>query len=266
MATFEDKVTELIAAKRSNLSVGLDPGLPGQVNEDAVPERYLSGKGNSQALVDFCLHVADQVADVAVTIKITQPYVMGLADEQHRAITDRIRARGALSIYDMKLGSILRTAFAALWYVHRWGYDAITVTPLVAESAPMVKAAREMTPPLATLAYLLPSGLARYAAGAGVDSDRLCETILDDLARERPDGCLFGSGPNATDELLRRARRTLGDRSPFVFVVGNDEKEAERILKVAGPASLINVGRDIIYSERRRQRADEWVRMLRSFS
>lgn len=266
MAGFEDKVGELIAAKRSNLSVGLDPGLPGQVEEDAVPERYLRGKNSNQALVDFCLDIVDQVADAAVTIKITQPYVMGLTDEHHRTITGRIRAKGALSIYDMKLGSILRTAFAALWYVHRWGYDAVTITPVLADIGPMVKAARQMTPPLATLAYVVPSGLARYVGRARADSKRVPEAILEDLTKHSPDGCLFGSGPNATNDLLKRARSTLGDSSAFVFVVGNNEKEARRIMKVAGPASLINVGRDIIYSERPRQKAEDWVKALRSFS
>lgn len=267
MTTFEDKVMELIAAKRSNLSVGLDPGLPGQVEEDAVPERYLA-KDRCQGLVDFCLDVVDQVADAAVTIKITQPYVMGLTEEQHRTITDRIRARGTVSIYDMKLGSILRTAFAALWHCHRWGYDAVTLTPLLGDTDATVRAARRLTPQLGTLVYVLASspGLSRYVARAQLDSRKVPEVIVEDLGRSRPDGCLFGMGRYVSTALLKQARRTLGDRSPFVFVVGNDEKEARRILKASGPATLINVGRDIIYSDQPAKRAEEWVNRLRSFA
>lgn len=168
----------------------------------------------------------------------------------------------------MKLGSILRTSFAALWYCHRWGYDAVTLTPLLGDTDSTVRAARRLTPQLGTLVYVLSSspGLARYVGRARVDSRKVPETIVEDLARYRPDGCLFGTGRYVTNALLRQARRTLGERSPFLFVVGNNEKEAKRIMKVSGPATLINVGRDIIYSDQPKKRAEEWVKTLRSFS
>ena len=265
MSSFQAKVGELISRKKSNLSVGLDPGLPGQVREDAVPEKYLARNGRYQGIVDFCLAIIDKVADSAVTIKITQPYVMGLSDEQHRIMTDRIRQKGALSIYDMKLGSTLRTAFAALWYCNRWGYDAVTLNPCLGDTEATIKAAKGLKPSLGTLVNVLSSApsAAKYVATACIGSKGVPEEIISDMKKYKPDGCLLGSGRYVTSDLLTMARQVLGDHSVLVFVVGNNEKEASRILKHGGKASLINVGRDIIYSDDPRKKAEKWVKRLR---
>ena len=267
MSSFQEKVGEFISSKKSNLSVGLDPGLPGQVKEDAVPEGYLTAGGRYQGLVDFCLDIIDKVADAAVTIKITQPYVMGLNDKQHKDITDRIRQKGALSIYDMKLGSILRTAFAALWHCNNWGYDAVTLNPYLGDPEATIKAARALNPSLGTLVNVLSSApaAAKYVGRAHIDTKEVPEEIISDLKIYKPDGCLFGSGRYVTMDLIKMGRRVLGDNSPFVFVVGNNESEARRILKHGGKATLINVGRDIIYSPDPRKKAEEWVGKLRAF-
>jgi len=264
---FQEKVADGIRSKRSNLSIGLDPALPGQVKEDAVPSRFLRGKDPYKGLLDFCLYVIDQVADSAVAIKITHPYVMGFTDEHHQMLTSRMRERGVLSIYDMKLGAILRTAFAALWYCHRWGYDAVTLNPYRGDVGATIKSARDMKPGLATLVTVLSSdpGASKYAGRARVGSKGIAEEMVSDLVKYRPDGCMFGSGKSVTYPLLSKARRALGNDSLFLFVVGNREREAKRLLNHAGETSLINVGRNIIYSDRPGRMAEAWVKKLRSF-
>jgi orotidine-5'-phosphate decarboxylase len=215
--------------------------------------------------LDFCLHVVDQVAESAVAIKITHPYVMGFTDEHHRTLTARMREKGVVSIYDMKLGAILRTAFAALWYCHRWGYDAVTLNPYRGDLRATIKAARDLKPALATLATVLSSdpGSSKYTARARCGAKRLTGEIISDLAQYRPDGCLLGSGKYVTNDFLRTARRALGGGSLFLFVVGNHIAEAKRLLSNAGQTSLINVGRDIIYSDCPREKAEAWARRLR---
>jgi orotidine-5'-phosphate decarboxylase len=266
VTSFQEKVVQLIRSKGSYLSVGLDPALPGQVGKDAVPSRFLRGKDPCTGLLDFCLHVIDQVAESAVAIKITHPYVMGFTDEHHRVLTARMREKGVLSIYDMKLGAILRTAFAALWYCHRWGYDAVTLNPYRGDLRATIKAARDLKPSLATLVTVLSSDPAssKYTARARCGAKPLTGEIISDLEKYHPDGCLLGSGKCVTNAFLRTARHGLGGGSLFLFVVGNHLDEAKRLLRCAGQTSLINVGRDIIYSDCPGKKAQAWVRRLRA--
>jgi orotidine-5'-phosphate decarboxylase len=266
VTSFQEKVAESIIRKGSYLSVGLDPGLPGQVSQDAVPSRFLRGKDTYKGLLDFCLHVIDEVADSVVAIKITHPYVMGFTDEHHQALTSRMRDRGVLSIYDMKLGAIFRTAFAAVWYCHRWGYDAVTLNPYRGDLRATIKAARDLKPSLATLVTVLSSdpGSSKYTVGARIGVKPVTDEIVSDLVKYRPDGCLLGSGKYVRNHFLSTARRSLGVNSVFLFVVGNHLGEAKRVLRNAGQTSLINVGRDIIYSRYPGRNAETWVKKLRS--
>jgi len=266
VTSFQEKVAEGIRSKRSYLSVGLDPALPGQVRKDVVPSRFLRGKDTYKGLLDFCLHVIDEVADSAVAIKITHPYVMGFSDEHHQVLTSRMRDRGVLSIYDMKLGAIFRTAFAAVWYCHRWGYDAVTLNPYRGDLRATIKAARDLKPSLATLVTVLSSdpGSSKYTVGARIGAKPLTDEIVSDLIKYRPDGCLLGSGKYVRSRFLSAARRSLGNDSLFLFVVGNHLEEARRLLGNAGQTSLVNVGRDIIYSQNPGRRAEAWVKKLAS--
>jgi orotidine-5'-phosphate decarboxylase len=131
VASFADRVAEAVAAKRSQLVVGLDPVL------DRLPDE-LRGEEPAVAFARFCRGIVDAVAPHAVAVKPQSAFFEALGPDGAAAyaeVCDHARAAGLLVLADAKRGDIGSTAaaYAAAFLEPRAGRpplaDAVTVNP-----------------------------------------------------------------------------------------------------------------------------------------
>lgn len=258
---FAVRLQELSEEKDSILCVGLDPALPRQRSKHTIPPGYLSGTDENAAKLNFCTDILELTADFCVAAKANEQYLRGLTAEDHRRLSRFIRDMGLLSIYDCKLGDIGDTAESAIFHISEWGYDAITVNPLPGNLEWLVRVARRLERPLGILVLTLMSNpeSERIVKRAKVDGVPLFLLIAQDVRDCGADGCVVGATGHVTESDVRLIRDTVGeDKVLLVPGVGTQMGDPEKVIRFGGRNVLINVGRDVIYSEDPRTRAREW--------
>jgi len=262
MSTFLEALAARRREKRSILCVGLDPALPGQRGRDLVPAKYLEEGDENEARLNFCLDMVESVAEYCCAFKPNQQYVLGWTGEDHRKLTSAIREAGAMSVLDCKLGDIGDTIASALYHIRRWGYDAITFNPLLGNLKDTVELAHRGERQLGILVLALTSNpeAARYQKHATLDGVPLFLAIARDVRDSIADGCVVGATHHVTEKDLREVRSIVGPEKVFLIPgIGAQEGDLDK-LSAAGENLLVNVSRDIIYSEDPRGRAQEYRR------
>jgi uridine monophosphate synthetase len=265
MSTFLEKVSTRRREKRSLLCVGLDPALPGQRARDLIPTKYLEGKDENEARLTFCLDIVESVADYCSAFKPNLQYVLGWTGGDHRRLTSAIRERGAVSILDCKLGDVGDTNISALYHVRSWGYDAITFNPLLGNLKETVELAHNGELQLGILVLTLTSNpeAIRYQKKAALDGTPLFLAIAQDVRGHDADGCVVGATHHVTQKDLREVRGIVGPEKVFLIPGLGTQKGDPDKLSAAGENLLVNVSRDIIYSEEPRRQAEEYCRRIR---
>jgi len=265
MTTFLETVSARRREKGSLLCVGLDPALPGQRNRDLVPPKYLEGKDENEARLNFCLDIVESVAEYCCAFKPNLQYVLGWTGEDHRRLTAVIREAGAVSILDCKLGDIGDTTASALYHIRRWGYDAITFNPLLGNLKETVEISHEGERQFGILVLTLTSNpeAVRYQKDATLSGLPLFLAIAQDVKDSGADGCVVGATHHVTKDDLRRVRSIIGPEKLFLVPgIGSQRGDLNK-LSAAGENVLVNISRDIIYSEDPRRRAEEYCRRMR---
>ena len=263
--TFLDRLEEAFREKESVLCIGLDPALPEQRSRFVIPSKYLRERDDSEARLEFCLDIIEKVADFCVAAKPNEQYLHGFTSQQHRKLTDSIRDHGLISIYDCKLGDVRDTAESAIFYYHKWGYDGITFNPFPGNMEEIVEIAHGYSPQIGVLVLTLMSNpeAEKFMKNAKIGHEPVYLKIAEDVKRYNADGCVVGATNHVKEYNLKAVRERVGeDKILLIPGIGVQGGDPEKVIKNGGRNLLINVGRDIIYSEKPEMKAKEYCRIF----
>lgn len=250
-------------AERGVLCVNLDPALPEQKLSESIPLKYTKGHTSSEARLNFCLDMIDMVKDYAVAVKPNQQFVSGLTEEQGRVLTDYAKKAGLLTIKDLKLNDIGNTVSSAIFHLALEGYDAITFSPFFGNLQESVKVARASN--IGLIVVTLPSNpeAETFIRNALVNGRPMYEAIATQVKAFDADGCVVGATGHVTEQDVRTIVRLAGnDKVLLVPGVGAQGGDAS---KFAGTNVMISVGRDIIYNENPRARAEYYAHLFAGY-
>jgi orotidine 5'-phosphate decarboxylase subfamily 2 len=268
LTEFQEKVREAQRRKDTILCVGLDPALPGQRKGQVIPDKYLGADENLSRL-QFCLDTIEQTSEYASVYKPNYQYVAGLTAQDHRRLVATIKKAGALAILDCKTNDIGDTLDSALFHFGRWGYDAITFNPFMGNLALAVTEAHKLKPQLAILCLVLTSNpeAVTYQKRAAIDGQTMFLATAKEVHDADADGVVVGATGHVGMQDIKAIRRTIGpDVIMLVPGVGAQKGDPEKAIIGSGPQLILNVGRDIIYSENPSQRAKSYCDLFRELS
>ncbi len=252
MNNFLDNYTRLIEEKKSIVCVGLDPAIPNQRNSNVIPARYIEGNDVNEARLNFCLDIIDDVSDFAIAVKLNEQYMFGMTESQHLAISNLIKKNSMLSIYDCKLGDIAESAESKIYWIHRTGYDALTVFTNPGNLYKIVHFAYNFLPSIGIIAVTLMSNpeAHKYFIASKHRKKSLYLEIASDVKKFNADGCVVGSTKHITARSIEKIRETIGKKRVILFPgIGTQKGDAKKVIKFGGNNILINIGRKIIFSE-----------------
>ncbi len=262
MEDFLSRFAVALAKRKSVLCVGLDPALPTQRENQAIPKDYLNA---DEPRLNFCLDIIDRTSDYALAAKPNEQYLFGLTVEQHQVLSKQIKSSGLISIYDCKLGDIGDTAESKLFWVHRAGYDAITVHTQPGNLRQIVNLAHGYDPPIGILALTLMSNpeATKYFKESTLNGKPVFIAIAHDVEESQADGCVVGATGHVTESDIKAIRAIVGENRVFLIPgVGAQKGDPEKAMRTGGKNVLINVGRDIIYSGDPRKKAEEYCKLF----
>jgi orotidine 5'-phosphate decarboxylase subfamily 2 len=266
MATpFTARLAGLIDERNTILCIGLDPALPEQRRSQVIPQRYLSRRDENERRLAFCLDIIEDTSASCCVFKPNQQYLAGFRAQDHLELTGAIRKAGALSILDYKLNDIGDTMESALFHIGRWGYDAITFNPFLGNMEKAVTLAHGLSPALGLIVLTLTSNpeAIRYQKEAFIDKRPVYQVIALDVKRHDADGCVVGATGHITEDEMRTIRAIIGeDKVLLIPGIGAQKGDPQKALRAGGKLLLINVGREIIYSESPHAKAEEYSRLF----
>lgn len=262
---FVARLAGLIEEKNTVLCIGLDPALPEQRKSHVIPKRYVSEGDENERRLAFCLDIIKETNASCCVFKPNQQYVAGFTAKDHLTLTDAIRQSGAISILDYKLNDIGDTMESALFHIRRWGYDAITFNPFLGNMEKAVTIAHGLSPQIGIIVLTLTSNpeAIKYQKEANIGRKPLYQDIALDAKRHDADGCVVGATGHVTEDEMRAVRQIVGeDRVLLIPGIGAQRGDPQKAMRACGELSLINVGREIIYSDNPRAKAAEYNEAL----
>ena len=261
MKSFTERFSQSLEKRDSVLLVGLDPAISEQRNKSVISPKYFQNADVNEARLNFCFDVLGSSAQYAIAAKPNEQYVFGLTLEQHQKLAENIREKGLLSVYDCKLGDIGDTSESKLFWVHKAGYDAITVHTQPGNLEQMVRTAHSYDPPIGIIALTLMSNpeAVKYFKESSWKGKPLYLAIAEDVKNTGADGSVVGATGHVTEDEIAKIRETIGeDKVMLVPGVGAQAGDPDKIIRSGGKNVLINVGRDLIYSENPGEKAREY--------
>jgi orotidine-5'-phosphate decarboxylase len=127
---FVKKNVELCLDKNSTLCIGIDPVISGMRRTHVIPEKLIDLHGVNQGIKEFCLRIIEAVADYTPLIKPNGQfllYVLGFEDLKE--IVEKIHEYNCQALLDVKLSDVGSTMEAALHWIKKLGFDAVTFSP-----------------------------------------------------------------------------------------------------------------------------------------
>ena len=270
MDAFPDRLDAAVRTKQSVLCVGIDPRL------DKIPAdvRAAAGGDPAKALERFGLEILDLVAPFAACVKPNIAFfeAYGLAGlAAYRAILVGARARGLLSIGDVKRGDLGATAeaYAAAHLAPGADFeaDAMTVHGYMGgdSAAPLVDAAAKAGKGLFVLVRTSNPGakdLQDLPTDAGPVYERMAGLVRTWGAphRGRTSGLsLVGAVVGATWPAESRRLRELLPAAPFLVpgygAQGASAKDVTAAFLPGGRGAVVNASRSITFPTLRAQDA-----------
>jgi len=268
--SFRAKLSRLSSEKKTVLCIGLDPALPRQRRDAVIPQRYLDSKDENQERLRFCLDMIDLVKDYAIAIKPNQQYIFGFTKQDHKELTRYVKKNNMVSILDYKLNDISDTVASAIFHLSESGYDAITFNPLPGNLQEAVNLAHNIGAKtggdeLGVIVLTLMSNpeAVGFMKKARVGKVPLFQFIAKQVKIYDADGCVVGATGHVSEQNIRTIRRTAGfDKVLLIPGVGTQKGDIMKALKTGESNILVNVGRDIIYSDDPKRKAKEYCAML----
>ena len=254
MARFIEKFEKLLREKNSILCIGLDPAVPEQRKENVIPQNYMDDAAGdrNEARLKFCFDIINKTSEYAIAAKPNDQYLRGLSDIQQKRLSSYIQRHGLLAIYDCKLGDIGDTAESNLFWMHEWGYDAITVHTQPGNLQQITEIAHSYCPPIGIFALVLMSNpeAIKYMKDSEYHGHPIFLTIAEEVKVTGTDGCVVGATGHVREQDIKSIRAACGTDKVFLIPgVGTQSGDPDKIIKSGGENILINVGRDIMYSQ-----------------
>lgn len=268
MTEFQEKVRAAQKHKDSVLCVGLDPALPGQRKGQVIPDKYVGSDENSSRL-RFCLDIIERTNQYASAYKPNFQYILGFASREHETLVNAIKKADAVAILDCKLNDIGDTMESALFHFSRWGYDAVTFNPFLGNLAQTVRYAHLLKPQVGIICLVLTSNpeAVAYQKRATIDGESVFLATAREVHEADADGAVVGATGHITTMDIKAIRQALGqDVVMLVPGVGTQKGDPEKVVQSAGSQLVLNVGRDIIYSDNPQRVAEEYCRMFRNLT
>jgi len=250
MAEFLQKYLNAREEKNSILCIGLDPAQPGLRKENTMPDDDIMG---------FCLNIIDKTSPYACAFKANSQYILfDLNMEQLQELNQKIHKAGSLSILDHKLSDIGSSNLAAIHSANKAGFDAITFSPFAGNIKEAVNQCHSNGLGIFVLT-LMSNPEARIQKEFSRSGENLYEWIATEA--KEADGLVVGLTENATENEIQRIREIAGkDRILLCPGVGAQGGSADKLTE---GNSLVNVGRDIIYSKDPAKKASEFGQQLK---
>lgn len=264
--SFREKVLDCYHEKNSVLCVGLDPALPSQRSSNVVPSRYINERDENRSRLDFCISLVEETSPYCVAFKPNQQYVAGFTSNDHRSLTNAIKTAGCFSILDYKLNDIGDTVESAIFHIKRWGYDAITFNPFLGNLEGTVKLAHSGEQKLGIIVLTLTSNpeAVRYQKETKLNGKSLYLAVAEDVQKYGADGCVVGATGHVTADEIKAIRKAAGSDKIFLVPgVGAQKGDPQKVIESGGNV-LINVSRDVIYSESPSEKAKEYTELFRT--
>jgi orotidine 5'-phosphate decarboxylase subfamily 2 len=224
------KFTETMKTKKSNLCVGLDPR-PKQVPMDSIFE--------------FCIDIVEKTSDSCFCYKPNTQYILPLKFSEVKDLNEFIHEKGCLSISDHKLSDIGSTNEAALYWLSRMGFDAVTYSPFPGNIEETIKKAESYNLGVITLT-LMSNSEADFFMKSIVQGKPGYEWICEQVAAYNGLGAVVGATCNVED--IKKIHSLLKDQvilSPGVGAQGGGLD----IVRIFRERTIVNVSRDIITHE-----------------
>lgn len=262
---FMKKLNDLKLKKGTMLCIGLDPALPEQRKKNTIPQKYAYGKNDNEIRLRFCYDIIEKTKDFCCAYKPNQQYVAGFTIKDHVNLTTTIRNADAVSILDYKLNDIGSSIESALYHIHNWGYDAVTFNPFLGNLETTVRLAHSYRPEIGIIVLTLTSNpeAVRYQKKATIDNTPIFQIIAQNVKKHNADGCVLGATGHVTEEEMRLVRSIVGDDVVFLVPgIGTQKGDSKKVFRAAGSNVLINISRDIIYSNNPRKKAEYYNTLL----
>ena len=127
---FVERYYELSREKDSFLCVGLDPATRSMRSSYVIPPQIIDRHGLSEGIKRFCVSIVEAVAPYAPVIKPNSQFIAyALSLDELQELVEAIHGHGCLALLDAKLSDIGSTNRAALHWIERVGFDAVTFSP-----------------------------------------------------------------------------------------------------------------------------------------
>ena len=269
MTSFAQRFVKALDEKKSYLCVGLDPAVAGQREHDVIPTEHPPDQDARRIRLEFCLDMLEKTGDVAIAAKPNEQYVFGFTLEDHQTLTKVAHSKGLVCILDCKLGDIGDTAQSKLYWVHRAGYDAITVHTQQGNLRHMVSDAHGKHPQLGIFALVLMSNpeAVRYFKRAIHDGEPLYLSIARDVRECSADGCVVGATGHVTEQEIAVIANIVGQETVFLVPgLGAQKGEPNKVFRAGITKVLFNVGRDIMYSPDPQRKARDYAELLNNLA
>lgn len=258
---FFEKYQSAVKRKNSVLCVGLDPVSIFQQDMGATPRKYFEKKGEAEALHDFCLDLIAQTKASACAYKLNAQFALPFSATQLQSLGSAIAEAGAVSIFDNKLSDIGSSNDAALYWVKRTEFDALTLSPFAGNVLETTAEAHKTGLGVFVLALMSNPGAQYFMKDSVVEGKKGYEWIFEQGQKADADGYVVGA--TNPPELLREAKARAGDRSIFLVPgIGKQGGDAKAALDILGGNVLLNVGRDILNAEDPAQKASSYRQMF----
>jgi len=266
MNDFLSKLALLMREKNSIICVGLDPAIPTQRDASVIPKKYMNNNDENETRFNFCLDIIDTIADYAIAVKLNEQYMFGMSVRNHLSISNYLKKKDLISIYDCKLGDIADSAESKLHWIHKSGYDGITTNPLPGNLEQVVHFAHRYTPPIGIIVVTLMSNpeACKYFVESKYNSDSIYYEIANDVEKYNADGCVVGATKHIDSKEIEKIRRMIGNKRIILFPgIGAQKGDAVKAIKFGGNNILINIGRKIIYSDKPKDSIEEYFNLFR---
>lgn len=241
--------------KDTQLCVGIDPAYPG-----LRPRQTITSRGDPpRDILDFSSTIIDEAGPYAACFKPNLQYIHPLGLEELSELNDRIHEQDALSILDVKLSDIGTSNDACCFWAHECGFDAITASPFPGNIAALWAScsARELG---LFLLCLMSNPEADMFMKARLGEEYAYERIAREIESNGITGAVIGA--TISDEDRMRLVNTLTSRLVLVPGIGA-QKGSFGVVESFGRRCVVNVSRDVIFSDDPAARARSYRDMIR---
>ncbi|MBM3292406.1 hypothetical protein FJY84_06975, partial [Candidatus Bathyarchaeota archaeon] len=127
---FVEKYYRLSEEKNSVLCIGLDPAIKDIRDNFIIPPPLIQKFGVVEGMKKFCIDFINSTAPFSPIIKPNAQFIVyNFGHNEIKEIVTAIHNGGCLALLDCKLSDIGTTMDAALYWIDKLGFDAITFNP-----------------------------------------------------------------------------------------------------------------------------------------